>query len=401
MSTVAALLVLVAACTPAAPSPSAAPANATEVPKPKPSTQAPAAAPASPAASPAVAAGVPSAVASPAAKPAPSEQAPFNEQAVADFYQGKAIHIVVGFAAGGGYDTFARLIARYLGKYVPGNPSVIVDNVPGAGSLIAANQVYNNAPKDGTTIGSSSGALYLQQLFGNPGVQFDGTKQNYLGVPTSTTSYYMTLVHKRAGITKFDEVLGPNGKQLILGGESPGIGTHDGAVLMKEVLGANIKLVSGYQGTAPLRAALEQGEIDGFMNGWDSVKLTQMEQLKSGELLVLNTWSTEPTPDFPNVPTVLSFAKTEEERQLLTYGVILPNVISRPYVLAPEVPQDRVRALQAAFLKTVADKDFLADAGKANIDLSPLSGDEVRKRVDELFSMPPNVKARLKELIGG
>jgi tripartite-type tricarboxylate transporter receptor subunit TctC len=406
-------LILLGACTTAGPSPTAAPAKPTEAPKPAvpavPAANpaaAPAAAPAaSPAAAPAAkpAASPAAAPAAPAAKPAASPAAAkptFNEQAVADFYRGKTIRIVVGFAAGGGFDTFARLIGRHMSKHIPGNPTIVVDNMPGAGSLVAANHVYNNGPKDGTMIGSSSGALYLQALFGNAAVEFDATKQHFLGVPTSA-SYYMLVLHKRAGFTNISEALGPNGKQLVLGGESAGIGTHDGAVLMKEVLGFNIKLVGGYQGTAPLRKALEGGEIDGFLNGLDSAKLTQWDQIKSGELQVPTTWTYERSQEFPDAPTIMSFAKDEEQRRLLDYGLILPNQISRPYVLAPEVPAERVQALTYAFDQTVADKDFAADAANANIELSPLTGEDTRKRVQELFSMPESTKNRLKQLIGG
>jgi tripartite-type tricarboxylate transporter receptor subunit TctC len=341
----------------------------------------------------------PAASAAPKAPSSKADETGLNEQAVANFYGGKTIHIVVGFAAGGGYDTYARLISRHLGKFVPGNPAVIVDNMPGAGSLLALNHVNNTGPKDGTEVGSVSGGLFLQALFGNQSVRFDATTMQYLGVPNAT--FNVLLVHKRAGITKFDEILGPNGKQLVLGGEAPGISTHDGAVLLREVLGANIKLVAGYQGTAPIRQALEGGEIDGFVNSMDSLKLTMLEQIKSGEILALAQWRDEPTPELLNPPSVYSFATMDEQRQLLRYGLAIPQIVGRPYVLAPEVPQDRVRALQAAFTQTLSDREFLAEAEKAQLDIDVLDGAETRRLVTDLFGMPPNIKTRLQQLIGG
>jgi len=184
-----------------------------------------------------------------AAKPA------FDEKAVADFYRGKTVRIIVGFSAGGGYDAYSRVIARHLGKYIPGNPAIIVDNMAGAGSIIAANHVYNAAPKDGTVIGNISGPIILEQLFGNPAVQFDMAKLRYLAVPVSET--YLMIVTRKPGVTKFEEVLGPKGKQVVIGA-IPGSTVEHGPILVRDVLGANLRVVAGYKGTADVRMAIHQ-----------------------------------------------------------------------------------------------------------------------------------------------
>jgi len=203
---------------------------------------------------------------------------------VASFYNGKTVRIVVGFSAGGGYDQYSRVIARHLSKYIPGNPAVIVDNMPGVGSIIAANHVYNAAPKDGTVIGNISGPIVLEQLFGAPSVQFDMAKFRYLAVPVSES--YMMIVMKRTGIRKFDDIRGEKGKQVSIGA-IPGSTVEHAPILVKEALNTNLKIVSGYKGTADVRLAMDSGEVDGFFNTWTSSKVTSMDKVKSGEWVIL------------------------------------------------------------------------------------------------------------------
>src|SRR5690242_15139614 len=174
----------------------------------------------------------------------------YDEKAVANFYRGKSIRIIVGFTAGGGYDQYSRVIGRHMSKYIPGNPAVIVDNMPGAGSIIAANHTFNAAPKDGTVIGNISGPIILEQLFNNPAVQFDMAKFRYLAVPVSET--YLMIVTRKSGITRFDELIGAKGKQVVMGA-IPGSTVEHAPVLVRDVLGANLKVVSGYKGTADVR----------------------------------------------------------------------------------------------------------------------------------------------------
>jgi tripartite-type tricarboxylate transporter receptor subunit TctC len=326
-------------------------------------------------------------------------KAAFDEKAVADFFRGKTIKIIVGSSAGGGFDLYSRLISRHLGRFVPGAPSVIVENMEGAGSRVAANHVYGAAPKDGTVIGSIIGAqIALGQLFGASGVQVDMARFQYLGSPARAP--YAFFVHQRAGVSKLEDLIGPSGKEVAVGATVPGDTTQVAPTLLKEVLGAKIKVITGYQGTAPIRLALERGEVDGLFNSWSSVKSTSLAEVQRGEWLVLAQMADEPMKDLPGrVPTIPEIAKTEEQKQMLRFGTSVPNDFNRPYVVPPETPADRVRALQAALTATFADKEFLADAERSKLDIDPLSGEQLTKLVTEFMGMPASIKDKLRPIL--
>jgi tripartite-type tricarboxylate transporter receptor subunit TctC len=331
-----------------------------------------------------------------ATAPVAAEAAPPDEGA-ASFYRGKTVRIVVGFPPGGGYDTYARAIARYLGQYVPGNPTVIVDNMPGAGSLVAANHVYNVAPKDGTVIVLFSGAAVGQQLFGAPEIRFDATRFYYLGVPVGDTA--VVHLHRRAGVTSFEQLVGPNAKEIVLGGSAAGSLNVDAATLLRDVLGANIKLVTGYAGSAPIRLAIEAGELDGSIDGWESIRITSRDEVESGTQVLVAQITDRPHKDLPQVPTIADIARTDEQRQLLLYGQTLPNRFLRPFALAPGVPTERAQALREAFAKVFADADFRAEAERGKLLLDPLTGEELERMIQDYLSMPPDLAAKLKKLL--
>jgi len=322
----------------------------------------------------------------------------YDEKAVADFYRGKTVRIIVGFSAGGGYDAYSRLIGRHLHKHIPGDPSVIVDNMAGAGSIIAANYVYNAAPKDGTVIGNISGQIILEQLFANPAVQYDLGKFRYLGVPIGET--YLLLVTHKPGVTRFDELLGAKSKQVVVGG-IPGSTVEQGPILLRDLLGANLKVVSGYKGTADVRLAIESGELDGFLNSWESTKITSLDKVKSGEWLILAQLGDNPIAELPatNVPTIPQIAKTEEQRQLLRFGAAAPNQFGKVYVVPSAVPQDRSAALEAALTKTFVDKEFLADAEKGKLEIAPVSAQQAQKLVTDFLGLSPDLKAKLRKIL--
>lgn len=380
------LLLSVTACAPAAPATPTAP-------PPKPTAQQPVAKPTEkPAAAPTAAEKV-------AAKPTekPASKAAFDEKAVADFYRGKTVRIIVGASPGGGYDTYSRLIAKHMGKYIPGNPTVIVENMPGAGSIVAANHIYSAAPKDGTVIGNIFGTLVLEQLFQTKGVEFDMGKFHYLGVPAA--EIYLVILPKKVGVTKMEDIMGPNGKQVVMGGITGSTVEH-APLLLHNVFGANIKVVTGYAGTAKIRLAIDSGEVDGFVNSWQSVKITNREDVESGRWVVLLQLTDKPLPDLPGkVPTILDFAKTEEQRRILLFGTNYPNVFGKPYVVAPEVPADRVAALTEAFQKSMADKELLADAEKSKLEIAPVSGSEAKRLVVETLAMPAKIKETLQKVM--
>jgi tripartite-type tricarboxylate transporter receptor subunit TctC len=324
----------------------------------------------------------------------------FDEKAVASFYQGKTVRIVVGFSAGGGYDQYSRMIARHLSKYIPGNPSVIVDNMPGVGSIIAANHIFNAAPKDGTILGNISGPIVLEQLFGAPSVQFDMTKFRYLAVPVSES--YMMIVHKRTGITKLDDLRGEKAKQVSMGA-IPGSTVEHAPILAKEALNLNLKIVSGYKGTADVRLALDSGEVDGFFNTWVSSKITSYDKIKSGEWVLLAQMTEKPMKDLiiPNVPTIQMISRSEEQRLLLKYGTSTPNDFGKVYVVPPGTPAERTVALEHAFAKVFSDKDLLADATKGKLEIDPMFGEDIHKLVVEFLGMSPDLKNKLQAALKG
>jgi tripartite-type tricarboxylate transporter receptor subunit TctC len=323
----------------------------------------------------------------------------FDEKAIADFYRGKTVRIIVGFSAGGGYDAYSRLIGRHLHKHIPGNPNVLVDNMAGAGSILAANHINNVAPKDGTVIGNISGQIILEQLFANPAVQYDMTKFRTLGVPIGET--YLLVVTRKPGVTRFEELLGPKGKQVVMGG-IPGSTVEQAPIIMRDALGVNFKVVSGYKGTADIRLAIDSGEVEGLFNSWTSMKITSFDKIKSGEWLVLAQIGEEPIPDLPNsknIPTIPMVAKTAEQRQLLRFGIAAPNQFRKIYVLPPGTPPERVSALETAFTKTFADKEFLAEADKGRLEIDPVSAQQAHELITELIGMSPTVKAQLQKML--
>jgi len=321
-----------------------------------------------------------------------------DERAVADFYRGKVVRIVVGFPPGGGADVYSRLIARHLGRFIPGNPTLAVTNMPGAGSIIAGNYIYNSGAKDGTEIGMLNGAVILEQLFDNPGVHFDMAKFRYLAVPVNET--YVMIVTRQSGVASFSELLGANSKQVVLGA-IPNSTLEHAPILLREALDANLKVVSGYKGSADIRLAVDSGEIGGFFNPWSTVKPSSPDKFKSGEWSVLAQLTDQPLRDLPsiNIPTIPDLTKDQRQRMLLRYGTSAPNQFGKVYMLPRTVPADRAASLEAAFTKTLADKIFLSDAEKGKLEISPIYGESIQRIVTDLLAMPPAIKERLKRAI--
>jgi tripartite-type tricarboxylate transporter receptor subunit TctC len=313
-----------------------------------------------------------------------------------DFYAGKTIRIVVGFSAGGGFDTYSRIMARHINKYIPGKPTVVVDNVTGAGSLIAANSVYKTAKPDGLTIGNFIGNLISQQLFGGAGIEFDARKFEWIGVPV--TDHVVCALTKASGITNV-ETWAAAKSPVKLGGSAPGTTNDDVAKLLKAALGLPIQLVTGYKGTAPIKLAAESGEIDGGCWAWESIKVMWRQGLDAGQVSIVLQAVPRPVPDLPKVPLAIDLAKTEEARKLIQIGIHDTAAITRPYALPPGTPKDRVQILRRAFRETMKDKDFLAEAVKSKLDIDPLSGEEVEKIVSGLFKLDSAMVAKMSEIL--
>lgn len=313
------------------------------------------------------------------------------------FYTGKTVRLVVGFSAGGGFDVYSRTISRHIGKHLPGNPTVIVENMTGAGSLVAANHVFKVAKPDGLTIGNINGGIFMQQLLGWPGIEFDALKYEYIGVPVKDKS--VCVMTKASGFTSFEKWMASK-SPLKLGATGPGSATHNVPLILKEALNLPIQLVSGYKGIADVRLAAESGELAGVCGWtWDSLKATWTKALESGEAIVVLQTVSQPIAELPKVPLAISAAKTEESRQLIQAGIHDVSDLTYSYVLPPGTPKDRVEIVRKAFAATMKDAEFIADAKKSKLGVDPITGDELEKTVGGLFKLAPGVVSKLKEVL--
>ncbi|HMH50083.1 MAG TPA: tripartite tricarboxylate transporter substrate-binding protein [Candidatus Acidoferrum sp.] len=319
-----------------------------------------------------------------------------SADAQSKFFEGKTVRIVVGFSAGGGYDTYSRAIARYFGRHIPGKPTVIVENMPGAGSMIAANHLYKIAKPDGLTIGNFAGGLVLAQVLGQPGIEFDARKLPWLGVPSREVC--VCALTKASGVTSVATWMA-TAKPVKLGGVGPGTSTDDAPRVLAASIGLPIQLVRGYKGTAEIRLAAESGEVAGGCWQWESVKSTWRQGLESGEVNVVLQIARKPLADLPNVPLASSLAKTDEARQIITAGVIVPTEIGRLYALPPGTPADRVQALRTAWTETMRDPEFVAEAKRSKLEIDAMDGDELTRVVGELLKLDPALVAKLKGIL--
>jgi tripartite-type tricarboxylate transporter receptor subunit TctC len=312
------------------------------------------------------------------------------------FYQGKTVRIIVGASAGGGYDTYSRTIARHMGKYIPGNPTFVVENMPGAGFLISANHMYKIAKPDGLTIGHFIGGLFLQQLLEKPGIEFDARRFEYVGVPAQDN--YALGISKTTGLTSMDQWLSSK-TAIKLGGVGVGSATDDIPKVLAATIGLPMQLVSGFKGTADVRLAFNSGEVQGVCNAWESFKATWRNELDTGSVLVVLQNTAKRHPDLPNVPLAIEYAKTDEAKRLINSLVHSVGPTARPYVLPPKTPKDRVMALRNAFIKTMKDADFLAEAAKAKLDINPLDGAELERNVHAVFNLDKALVPKAKEIL--
>jgi tripartite-type tricarboxylate transporter receptor subunit TctC len=283
-----------------------------------------------------------------------------------------------------------------MGKYVAGNPTFVVENMPGAGFLISANHVYKVAKPDGLTIGHFIGGLFLQQLLGKPGIEFDANKFEYVGVPTQDN--YAIGISKKTGVTSMDQWLAS--KTVVkLGGVGVGSATDDIPKVLKETIGLPVQIVSGFTGTATVRLAYNSGEVQGVCNAWESFRATWPNELKSGDLNIVLQNIAKPHAELPKVPLAIGYAKTDEARKLIRSLVHSVGPTARPYVLPPRTPKDRVMILRKAFMEVMKDPEFLAEAKKSRLDINPLDGAELERSVKEVFNLDPNLIPKAKEIL--
>lgn len=315
---------------------------------------------------------------------------------VEDFYKSKTIQFIVGSSAGGGYDTYTRLIGRHIAQYIPGKPPVVVQNMPGAGMLIAANHIYNSAPRDGTVIGNWSGPLVLQHRLRNPAVKFDGRKFGWLGMPTADALVCITT--EKSGIRSADDWR-KSKTRLKFGGNGPGTSGTDDTKILAAATDFPVQVIEGYKGTADVRIAAETGELDGSCTlSWQSAKVSWTNALKAKQVHVVLQMSQESHPDLKGIPLAIDFAKTDEGKKLLRVASELYGN-QRLYSLPPQVPEQRVRTLQTAFISALKDPQLIAEAQKANLDIAPIDGPGIEKMVHGLYELDPALVSRVKQLL--
>ena len=312
------------------------------------------------------------------------------------FFKGKTMRIVVGFSAGGGFDTYSRAIGRHMGKHIPGNPTIIVENMTGAASILSANHLYRIAKPDGLMIGNFHGFQILNQVLGAPGIEFDARKFEWLGVPVQDTG--ACALARASGINSLEQWRAAK-TPVKLGGVGPGDASYGMARVLKEVLGLPVQPIPGYKGTAEIRLAAESGELAGGCWQWESIKVIWGKALDAGDVNLVIQLVPKPHPELPKVPLAVSLAKTEEARLLLQAAVHDPNSITRPYSLPPGTPKDRVKVLQKAFMDTMQDPEFLADAKRSKMDINPVPGEEVEKTVARFFKLDPALVTKLREIL--
>ncbi|HWH79168.1 MAG TPA: tripartite tricarboxylate transporter substrate-binding protein [Candidatus Binatus sp.] len=319
-----------------------------------------------------------------------------NSARAEDFYKGKIIRVIVGGSAGGGFDIYTRAMARHMGKYIPGNPNLIVENMTGAGTMIAAKYLHSSAKPDGLSIGMFNGALILSRALGNKSVDFEIQDLEFLGVPVQDST--VCALRKESGVTNMDQWLAAK-TPIKLGGLSPGNSTSDVARIIAAALNLPIQLVEGYKGTNEIRLAADAGELHGACWAWETLKTAWAQAIPAGDVNVVLQVTAKKIPELPNVPMALELGKTDEARQLLKAGAIDPAAIVRVYVTTPRTPKDRLQILRNAFAKTLTDTEFIAEAKKANLDINPLTGDEVRRIVDDLFKLAPATRSKLAAIL--
>lgn len=325
------------------------------------------------------------------------------ENTVDDFYAGRRINLIVGYGPGGGYDTAARLVARHIGRFIPGNPTIVVQNMAGAGSLRAANYLYLTAPKDGATFGAIGSDAALIGLLGiNAGAAFDPRQFTWLGSSSSfANDAFVLLVRADAAAPTLAQARRPGGPPLVLGGTNEGARDADVPKILRDALGLNIRQVLGYVDSPSLFLAVERGEIEGRTFDFSSIKAARPAWLRpdSGYRILLQFARAVRLPELADVPTARELAPTAEARALIAFAEAPLLAMARPFVAPPGIPEERAKALEAAFLAVHRDAAFLAEAEKYGLDISPIGGAEVARAVERLAQVPPAVLDYMRRLL--
>ena len=315
-------------------------------------------------------------------------------QSPADFYKGKNVDLYIGYSAGGGYDVYARSLARHMGRFIPGNPTIVPKNMPGAGSLVLANWLYNVAPKDGTAFGIIGRGTGFDPLLGSTKAQFDAAKFNWIGSMNDEVS--VCVAWHTTGITKLEQV---KQNELTVGGTGPAADTDQFPKVLNATIGTKFKIIAGYPGGNDIDLAMERGEVMGRCGwSWSSVIATHKNWIDEKKINVLVQLSLSKHPDLLKVPLVMDFAKNNEEKQIFKL-VFARQPMGRPFLMPPGIPADRKVALRKAFMDTMKDGEFLADTEKMKLEINPVSGDAVQEIVQEVYQTPKSIAAAVADMV--
>jgi len=319
---------------------------------------------------------------------------PAAADALSDFYKGKTITIIVGADTGGGYDAQGRLMARHIGRFIPGNPNAIVQNMPGAGSLQAANNLYNISAKDGTVFGTVQRGVLTSKITNPSGVHFELTKFNWIGNLSQETAVSLAW-----HTTPFKTIQDVMQKEMTVGGTGPTIDTETTPRLLNALIGTKFKVIGGYKGTADVAIAMERGEVDGMGDwSWSNIKTRRPEFLRDGKIRLLLQSSMEKLADLPDVPLAMDFVKNDTDKKVMQL-FLAQKTVARPVLAPPGLPADRAAALRKAFVDMIGDAQFKADAEKSKLEIDPTTGEAVEKVIALIDATPPDVGKRLAEAI--
>jgi tripartite-type tricarboxylate transporter receptor subunit TctC len=317
-----------------------------------------------------------------------------HAQDPASFYKGKTVDLYVGYSAGGGYDIYARALARYMGRFIPGNPTIVPKNMPGAGSLVLANWLYNVASKDGSAFGMIGRGTAFDPLLGSTKAQFDAAKFNWIGSMNDEVS--VCVAWHTSGIAKLEDV---THKELTVGGTGPAADTDQFPKVLNATLRTKFKIIPGYPGGNDIDLAMERGEVMGRCGwSWSSVVATHKAWIDDKKINVLVQLSLTKHADLPNIPLVMDFAKTDEERRIFRL-VFARQPMGRPFLAPPGVPADRTATLRKAFVDTMKDPAFLAEAEKMQLEINPVAGDAVQAIVQDVYQTPKSIAAAVANMV--
>jgi len=318
---------------------------------------------------------------------------PVAAQPGGDTFAAKSVAMIIGFGPGGGYDLWGRTVGRHIGRHLPGAPSVIPQNMPGAGSYAAASYIFNIAPKDGSVLGIIARDAALGPLSGATGARFDPTRLSWIGTPTKETNVCVAY-----HTSQVKSVLDLYDKQLIVGDTGPGTGTRSYPKALNELLGMKFKLVGGFPASSDVFLAMERGEVEGICESLDSIKIRRPDWIPTKKISILFQGGAEPNPELDGVPFVLDLARTGEQRQAIEF-LYAGQGIGRPFVAPPDLPADRLKMLRDAFNATMTDPAFVAEAQKSKLDLEPEDGEHLAVLIAKIYATPKPIVDKITSLI--